>query len=136
MWTIYTSKDGPVAAAYAEHVARSAMVGLRRLYPGDRVWYSRSSAADVQRMSLEVLECLEDAAVVQVFRFSSIDGVESGGYHRDTLRGLVRSQGMGDRTRATAEGLSLTEAKGRVAQVLSGQHLNLTHTFRLEDLIR
>ena len=136
MWTIYTSKDGPVAAAYAEHVARSAMVGLRRLYPGDRVWYSRCCAADVQRLNLEVLECLEDAAVVQVFRFSSIEGVESGGYHRDTLRGLVRTQGMGDRTRATAEGLSLTEAKGRMEQVLSGQHTNLTNTFRLEDLIR
>lgn len=136
MWTIYTSKDGPVAAAYAEHVARAAVVGLRRLYPGDRVWHSRSSAADVQRMKLEVLECLDAAAVVQVFRLTNIDGVESGGYHRDTLRGLVRSQGMGDRTRATAEGLSLTEAKGRMEQVLSGQHTNLTNTFRLEDLIR
>lgn len=135
MWTIYTSKDGPVAAAFSEHVARAAVVNLRRLYPGDRVWQTRSTGADVQRLNLEVLSGLDDAEVVHVFRFSSIEGVESGGYHRDTLRGLVRSQGLGDRTRATAEGLSLTEAKQRVDQVLSGE-FKLTDTFLLEDLIR
>lgn len=134
MFVIYSGKDGPVALAYTEVVANKAVEGLRRLNPGTRCWQKRSHVRELPQMELEVLETLEAAEVVPMFRIASHDGIETGGYLQDTLRGLVRRWGMGNSQHAKADGLSLEEARGFVQKVLQGDYLPITGRFRVEDI--
>lgn len=115
MIKVMTSRDGPVCAAYRWPIGQAAVDALRCMYPAQRVWLAPSTAAEVERLGLEVLTTVQDTEVADAYRVAIQGDRVERALHRRTLSGLVRRGAVFKDGTATGESTSM-EAAERLAR--------------------
>lgn len=106
-----TSRDGPKCAVYRWPIGQAAVDALRTLYPTQRVWLVPSTAAEIEKLGLEVLCTVEDTERADAYRVAIQGERVERALHRRTLRGLVRRGAVFQNGTATAEATSMEEAE-------------------------
>ena len=138
MIKVMTSKDGPVCAAYRWPIGEAIVDALRAMYPAQRVWMVPSTAAEVEKLGLEVLTTVQDTERADAYRVAIQGERVERALHRRTLRGLVRRGAVFHNGTATGEATSMEEAEQLAREAYDAAipklNLNLRHLLGLPPL--
>ncbi|WP_145999434.1 hypothetical protein [Deinococcus sp. UR1] len=133
-----TSKDGPVCAVYRWPIGQAVVDALRVMYPAQRVWLAPSTAAEVEKLGLEVLTTVQDTEQADAYRVAIQGERVERALHRRTLRGLVRRGAVFHDGTATGEATSMEEAEQLAREAYDAAipklNLNLRHLLGLPPL--